>query len=775
MKQLMRTGITVFAIVAATMTGPTAVAQTQIGLVDTSSTPRSANVGLTISGGVSLGAYQAGYLYLTSTLLKDYDKSHIRLVTGASAGSANALITLINVCSPELHSPETDLGWRSWVNIGYKDLFQPEQVTESSIFTQTALHNAMDMIFEQWAEGLPQSCDVVLGVSATRVEPLVIRLDEKLGVPRQQEAFLVRVRGRGPGVPPKLTNYVDPSLRFPQPVLALVDDRGDVKLARKNFDQVSHVLFASGAFPVAFPPQHIDYCMVEARDDGAAWDEWYGCAEPTETALFIDGGVFDNNPLRLAYNAAKSGLRRHDGKTGWRDLTDKKDLGQPADMTYVYVDPDTTSYPPLEDASSEGTGPTTGLLAVILDMSQNLVSTARAKELYSLLEQSVSLHGRMNLTVANYPMASSPLGAFMGFFERKFRVFDFYLGMYDALLEDRLIPRGVSLEKLGDQDLDGKIDPQMKPLACLVGWYSPDRASLRWHCEGEEMRDFRTLLQVSLEHMYSQCRNRKLKDVRRNHHCSLAARGRPVPVVADVSRPDDFDYLRGKEESHFDHHMRLLAEHKFWFEDLGLNRDEAEYGRIKIRRKLLKMLNAVVEQQETQGEQTVLLTAGRMAVNQIAYEPPKNWMYVTFGEDLELGGSFLPFDWNSSWARLHAALQFRDFFTVFSRDSDRLAFSLTAGPEIELLFLTNAFVQPMVGVRGGLLLSTRDHYGTVECDRDIALGDKSNCSQGLVQAYFAVAIIERIRLQLVADFFFIDKAYDAAIFKLRFGLGVQFF
>ena len=71
-----------------------------------------ADLAVTISGGVSLGSYEAGYLYLsTQTVRHTRGRYTLRLLTGASAGGVNALVTAINSCRPPNRDPHDDLGW----------------------------------------------------------------------------------------------------------------------------------------------------------------------------------------------------------------------------------------------------------------------------------------------------------------------------------------------------------------------------------------------------------------------------------------------------------------------------------------------------------------------------------------------------------------------------------------------------------------------------------------------------------------------------------------
>ena len=52
-------------------------------------------VGDHVSGGVSLGSWEAGFMYLYLEAQKARPQHEVRIVTGASAGSANALVSAI--------------------------------------------------------------------------------------------------------------------------------------------------------------------------------------------------------------------------------------------------------------------------------------------------------------------------------------------------------------------------------------------------------------------------------------------------------------------------------------------------------------------------------------------------------------------------------------------------------------------------------------------------------------------------------------------------------
>ena len=148
------------------------------------------------------------------------------------------------------------------------------------------------------------------------------------------------------------------------------------------------VVLASLAFPIAFPPQRIDYCMIEVTADTTGKE----CKKPQFTGRFIDGGVFDNNPLRLAHRIAASGLvRGRDGR-----LIPRYEQ-KPEEYLYVYVDPDHASYPNVstapESRTTESSAPQEGendgvdVLRFIPSFFGSFVASARSAELYALIEE----------------------------------------------------------------------------------------------------------------------------------------------------------------------------------------------------------------------------------------------------------------------------------------------------------------------------------------------------------------------------------------------------
>jgi len=118
------------------------------------------NLSMVISGGVSLGAYEAGYNWAMIKMLNKVRKNgklvepHLRSVAGASAGSINALLSAMYWCQKDsvpLHnSVDDNLFYETWVNLGIEDLRIESEDPENknSLFTRRGLEKKGEIIIE---------------------------------------------------------------------------------------------------------------------------------------------------------------------------------------------------------------------------------------------------------------------------------------------------------------------------------------------------------------------------------------------------------------------------------------------------------------------------------------------------------------------------------------------------------------------------------------------------------------------------------------------------
>ncbi len=714
------------------------------------------SVALAISGGASLGVYEAGYLYVLGEALKR-EGIPLRVATGASAGSGNALFSALSSCGAPNGRPGADLGYRFWLSTRFADLFRPAASTPVSAFTaRRGLDVMRRLTQETWERGLPASCDVVLGIPVTRITPLDVPLrpGSPLSAPRQLLRFTLRIRGRGPGRPPLIENVLDPASRVPQLLLPLVPDPDAG--SRDNLERLLEVTAASGAVPYAFPPVRLGYCLHAA--DGSALP---ACHAAEHAGQFIDGSVFDNVPLRLA-----SALAR---------------LAAPSDdrTLFIYLDPDLRAYP-LPDAGRGDTlpPPPGDVFSYGVQLAGAFVQQARKTELFALLEERPEVLDSVLIATSRYPMAGGFLANFFGLFEGEFRRFDYYLGMSDALHDleswDAQLPT-----RRGRRQLAGLWSgPEWGPLRCLRGWMESEEAAGEAACGGPELRDLRVLAQIAVNRVYSSCRElsaQQRQALIAHPHCRRAARDSLPPVIVDdplVPIAPEAG-LRQPAESELDYNLRLLAAYGFAFRDLGLPPARAHLARRVLARRLREVLKSLARRQPERWQSSLVSLAALGTVDAIHYEPPSHWGYFVLGTAQELGTSVQP-PGTPDWLRLNGAFRLEGVLSLVTQDPNKFAVGLFAGPEVELRPLTRPTYMVAVAGRLGYQFAAGDGFLTETCTTERARGDGRDCSQVVVQSVASLIAIERVRVQVTLDFFTRDVPFDDRYYDVHLAVGVQF-
>lgn len=466
---------------------------------------------LTVSGGISLGSYQAGVNWAVLYLLKlagekragrpdSLGSFHLTAATGASAGNINALFSAAEWARTDFtrRTPESSLFWQMWTEVGLGQLL-PElegQVADSlrapdydsGILTRHYFSTVLrDSLFNRLKTGPFDACtDVAIGITMTRLDPVVVDLARGnttgseadavgLHIRTQRAATVYRVRvGDAPGSPlyiehhdatrtPRAKARTDSTDRYRErgPFIPFGESRrargaaaGSVaghswqpdsvtcfqpgrfgQLALPAFDantsnteQNYHLAFrltlASSSFPVAFGP--VDVMHTTGRTS-EGWATGY------QERPFADGGVFDNNPLSLAYelydySQAPNGdpclpaphVSRFEPRTG--SIQWERPL-------FVYLDSDDRR--PVR--AQPEPAPVAAGLQSLWRLAQGLVPTAREHEI-EMMTRTMSQDGRNALSITNRlaPVTGDFLGAFGAFLEPSFRHHDFYTGIYDG-------------------------------------------------------------------------------------------------------------------------------------------------------------------------------------------------------------------------------------------------------------------------------------------------------------------------------------------------------
>ncbi|MCA9736081.1 MAG: patatin-like phospholipase family protein [Gemmatimonadetes bacterium] len=417
-----------------------------------------APVALTISGGKSLGSYQAGVNWgLIQGMKHSVEAGHgaharpyeLLAVTGASAGNINALISAVEWCDQgRLAPPEESLFFKIWVRTGWEQLLTPAPYRLRSTEHRSVLHrDFFERHFEEIDRALEGAdaapCDVPIGITLTKQVRGTIALGA-LDIPTQRFVSIVRLvsveeAGRrrlafalpesslladsaiGKRVWPTLPGSSRPAVVSPAAV-AGGGGSGRETAAVVPSKLAYQLSAASSAFPLAFEPERLDVVDPERAAAGCEVSTELGCRA---SANYLDGGLFDNSPLDLA-------LHLFDHRRPVKPLTAADTLAR-----VVYIEAGEyrghLRSVRARDAEAERFG-----TAAALQMVSQAIPAARKYELHALArslraDPGSAQAGWLRVTDRSFPIVGEHLAGFAAFLGRPFREFDFYVGVYDAL------------------------------------------------------------------------------------------------------------------------------------------------------------------------------------------------------------------------------------------------------------------------------------------------------------------------------------------------------
>jgi len=348
----------------------------------------SDKLALTISGGVSLGSYEAGLTWTVVQYLRTSSRDlELAAVTGASAGSLNALLAAALWCEDAAEArdanPDSNLFHDAWTAVGIEDLlpeaasgYRADDALLSAAPLEAALGRILARLFEPGGRRFRPGCSVPLGFTVTRDQP-----EERVvsGLSARTQRFVVPLRFAvdAAGVA-RVVRHALPSDRdsaAAQLLLAEVAPPGGVGPL-----QISQAVLASSAFPFAFRARELCDCALRCPAEQTVHDgrcegpdaahplAGLSCARVTPAAprklcrrKYVDGGIFDNAPIGLTVDLAElSGARS----------------APFAPILYLMIDPDFRRFAPapsMRDSSAGMVGPA--------QLIGNLVGTARETEL----------------------------------------------------------------------------------------------------------------------------------------------------------------------------------------------------------------------------------------------------------------------------------------------------------------------------------------------------------------------------------------------------------
>ncbi len=426
------------------------------------------NVAIALSGGISLGSYEAGLNWAMIKYLENNQNeesgNRLKAVSGASAGSINALISAVVACAKaeqnnsfSIHdgrktkrvenSVESNWFREIWLPIGFDELL-PEDASkyddEDGLLSRHAfnrLFNNLDRYLHEAA--FKPDCEVPITMMLTREQAGIIELNPesassiKVKNARFSLSMLFKVDAMGragfytqvPVIKSDESLQASNQLYLPGQLVAqssegttpgqvyellFYEDYTGKALKDRRYDRVADVILASSAFPMAFGKKKITYCGLEVSsadvlDDGDVCPE--GMA--AQRSSFVDGGVFDNVPLAVL----------------------EEDMRTVKNKRYIFLDPDYRRPLHIDKSSDDNSkeNHAFGLLSQ-LGFLGDTVKTARQYELFTMIKY----HGdefRNSTRVPDrfFPLTASYFGNFGAFWGKEFREFDYAVGVYDGI------------------------------------------------------------------------------------------------------------------------------------------------------------------------------------------------------------------------------------------------------------------------------------------------------------------------------------------------------
>ena len=374
---------------------------------------------ITLSGGVSLGTYEAGLNWALVRVFREGTRQMLfrrkpRLVgvTGASAGSINALLAAALYCetdeSAARSNVDDNLLRSAWLHVGLDSLlpedpraYRPDDAVLASAALDPVVTDVRRALFEGGMAFRPR-CRLPMGLTVTRVQPL------------EQNVGGLRVTSQRAVLPLLFDIDGAGKVHFERQPLPSALDATESRLALADVAEMGRVgvhpevvlqsLLASAAFPVAFRPRVLCECAVDCGGDPEAPEGTCPGPQGTLTGLtcnahsaaqggrqlkicmrrFVDGGVFDNAPVGLALEQSEAFYRP----------------GILKPLTALFVDPDIRRLQPAKrreemDRSLRGVGTIGTFLG-------DLVQTARNRELSRAAQA-----GRWNRTTRRLLLTAS--------------------------------------------------------------------------------------------------------------------------------------------------------------------------------------------------------------------------------------------------------------------------------------------------------------------------------------------------------------------------------
>ncbi|ACL66630.1 conserved hypothetical protein [Anaeromyxobacter dehalogenans 2CP-1] len=266
-------------------------------------------VAFTVSGGVSLGAYEAGLSWATVRYLAAVRdgragvaalfRPRLAAVTGTSAGAVNALLAAATWCARPERAGDVDenLLLSAWIDLDFDELlprsargYRPGDGLLSAAPLERTGALIRSALFGPGAAGaFRPGCRVPVGIAVTQAEP---RQRDVAGLTTSTQRLVVpwRLEAGRDGAVAVVRQALLPG-ELAESVLELDGVPAPGEAAPFRPQVIEDALLASAAVPMAFAPRRL--CAPAPADADAE-------RAPARCHEYVDGGVFDNAPIGLA-------------------------------------------------------------------------------------------------------------------------------------------------------------------------------------------------------------------------------------------------------------------------------------------------------------------------------------------------------------------------------------------------------------------------------------------------------------------------------------------
>jgi hypothetical protein len=460
--------------------------------------------------------------------------------------------------------------------------------------------------------------------------------------------------------------------------------------------------------------------------------------------------LLDNKPLGLAERLARTGLAtapsglsrvgERCGSVTWKKIPAATSDGADAiaKTLFIYEDVGSFAYPDVSAVKNEKR--VVPFMGAFLGRTFN---SNRNKDSLVAIEQNPRLSSQIAPARNLYPRSGDHFIGFFGFFERDFRAFDFYLGMYEAreFFRSRVLPNlsrgGLKIGaqiKLPEQDRLKETD--WRPLACLSGLFEGGaETSAPSECKAFESRNFLILAKLAQERLRLACVSDQKLAARPDSSCQRLSKAA-------------FEFDPNEDDLHFT--LRRLAELGFEYRDLGLKANEAPIAPAKIKSGALNAIEELASAQPI-GEGFLVRAVAPVALNAIGRLPTEREAAVTLGTKLSISASWLqPSTSYPPRGRLVLAGQLENYAASLGTGSGSVVPSLLGGAEWDIGDVSSSAYQARLSLLTGYKFNSSV---TLESDeilngcRDLS-ASPGDCRGVVVQPGFSLTLIERLRLQL---------------------------